>query len=407
MGVGLCILEINWFIELYEFGQIVNFIRKHNKNCQILFGGLYAQISYKRIFKEMDVDYFIKGFSEKPMQMFLDGDEPCSIPNMVGRDFENEVTYTFKLDDYKNTQYNLDWFPDYFKYWSLFPEPDLDMDMDFSNMPLYPPYHYPKKMKDPAKAFRVPPRGGRYHLPMLITSRGHCSSVHEGCESCMGSKTKVLKEVYNSDCVVMDNDTLKQELHKISEKFEFGSLYINSKCNYDLTGEHFPIELTVEFDCEVSPIQLSKIIHSFRKVNVHLVLYKKGHQLGHNDKIHRQVKDFLAMENDHCKIYFFAFKRDADRAGLPQKNRMYADFIFPKWAAWEFYTNYQNAYKFSKNWFYFTRQYNLFPPPKRLIMWAVVYLSFILTTIGSKLGLKTKKDDMIFGKQLSKISSNN
>lgn len=55
------IVELNWFVELYEFALIVEFIKKHNPDSVIMFGGLYSQIKYKEIFQRYPVDYFIKG----------------------------------------------------------------------------------------------------------------------------------------------------------------------------------------------------------------------------------------------------------------------------------------------------------------------------------------------------------
>lgn len=61
------IVELNWFIELYEFELIVAFIKKHNPDSKILFGGLYSQLKYKELFERNNVDYFIKGDSELPL----------------------------------------------------------------------------------------------------------------------------------------------------------------------------------------------------------------------------------------------------------------------------------------------------------------------------------------------------
>ncbi|HEX3030037.1 MAG TPA: hypothetical protein VHT34_12210, partial [Clostridia bacterium] len=60
------------------------------------------------------------------MKLLLDGKNPCDIPNMVGRDFENETTYYPTKEDLENITYNLDWFPDYFRLWPLYPANGVD-----------------------------------------------------------------------------------------------------------------------------------------------------------------------------------------------------------------------------------------------------------------------------------------
>jgi len=85
------IVELNWFTTLHEFEKIVKFIREYQPRALILFGGLFAQIHYERIFQQYEVDYFIRGDNELPMKLFLEGCKPSLIPNMVGRDFENPI----------------------------------------------------------------------------------------------------------------------------------------------------------------------------------------------------------------------------------------------------------------------------------------------------------------------------
>ncbi|HEX3030038.1 MAG TPA: hypothetical protein VHT34_12215 [Clostridia bacterium] len=399
-GIDLCIVELNWFIELCEFGHIVNYIRKYGKGVKILFGGLFAQLKYREIFKRYDVDLYIKGFAELPMKLLLDGKNPCDIPNMVGRDFESETTYYPTKEDLENITYNLDWFPDYFRLWSLYPAYGVDAPLSSSLMPFRPSYKYPKKIKNPLKEYRVPPSGGRYHLPMVITSRGGCKAVHEGCSYCMGSKKDELREIYKCDGVALDNDTLKKHLRQISERFEQATIYINTPFEYDFTGEHYNLEVTIEVDCPVNFEQLGKIIYAFPKAKVNLVLYKEGHTCDSGKKKYADVKNLLKLEDENHRIYFFAFRDDAEEAGIPLRNRLYSEFAFPKWTNWEYYTDWNKALRHSKKWFAYTRQYNLLPPPQRIIMRTAVNFTFLIIFLMTKLGLKRNKENMLFGDKI-------
>jgi len=397
-GIDLCIVELNWFVELYEFALIIAFIRKHRRKCQILFGGLFGQLKYREIFSRYDVDYFIKGFAERPIKLLLDGQDPKTIPNLVGRDFENATTYVPSESDLAAIRYDLAWFPDYFRYWSLFPAPGIDMELPTASLPLYPSYRYTVDPADPTKEFRVPPRGGRYHLPMIVTARGTCRAVHDGCSYCMGSKKQRLKEIYGCDGVVLSNEVLKQHLRQLAKDFDQATLYINSPCEYDFTGEHYDLEVTIEFDCRVTPERLRTILYAFRKASVHMVLYRDGHQDRPGSPEVVDVQRFLELEDEHHRIFFFAFRDDGHAVGLTKKNWLYAEFVFPEWTSWEFYGDWDKAMKFSKRWFAFTRQYNLLPFPRKIIMPLFVTAAFALIYLASRLGIKSSKEEMLFGK---------
>jgi hypothetical protein len=156
------IVELNWFIELYEFELICSFIKQHNPRAKILFGGLYSQLKYREIFAHAPVDYFIKGDNEVPIKQYLDGVDPRDIPNMVGRDFENPLTYIFQQEDYKTLQFNLDWIPDYAKRWPECPEPSDTLEPCYDELPRYPLYwEKPGQKISEQFRWRVPSRGGR------------------------------------------------------------------------------------------------------------------------------------------------------------------------------------------------------------------------------------------------------
>lgn len=385
------IVEINWFVELYEFSLITQLIKKVKPQSKILFGGLYGQLKYREIFQFAKVDYFIKGFNEKPMQRFLNGENPRDIPNFVGRDFENDTTLLLNKDDLRELIYDLSWFPDYFDNWAKYPAPNIDLDPDFSSMPLYPSYNYPKVMSNPEKEFRIPSKGGRYHLPMIITSRGGCSSIHEGCDYCMGAKVVANKAIYNQVPLIYDNDTLISHLTQISKEFPHMTLYINSPFEYDFSNHFFDIDCTIEIDTVVTPLQLKRIVHSFRESKVHLALYEKGH---HGKKVLQNYKDFLEVEDENHKIYFFSFKEDAESMNIPHHRRLYSEFVFPKWTEWKFYNDFEKAYAYSKRFYFITRQYHLYPQPMRIFLYIRNHIILLILFILNKLGLFHPENEM-------------
>ncbi|MBN2005480.1 MAG: hypothetical protein JXA21_19130 [Anaerolineae bacterium] len=360
------IVELNWFLELYEFRLIAKFIKKHNPQATILFGGLYSQLKYKEIFEDSPVDYFIRGDTELPIQQFIEGVEPRSIPNMVGRDFENPQTYVFQQADYQNLEFNLDWFPEYLRRWEEFPEPGADVDADFSQLPLYPRYWEKPGTKKPLSLrWRVPPKGGRYHLPMLITARGACPLSHPGCEYCMGSKHDHINDIYKRPALIMDNETCIKLLKKIEKRFKYVSLLINSGYTYDFSKEHFDLEATVEVDGRSNFEDVAKILPAFRKANFHAALYNDG-LVG--KELRTDLARYSDLEDANHKVYFFAFPEDAAASEIPPDRRLYSELVLPSWTHWDFYNNKKNALSRSRSWYFSTGQVNLYPLPRQIMM---------------------------------------
>jgi hypothetical protein len=360
------IVELNWFIELYEFELIARFIKQHNPRAVILFGGSHSQIKYREIFQHAPVDYFIKGDNEVPLKQFLDGVDPRTIPNMVGRDFENEQTYVFRQSDFQALEFSLAWFPEYEERWQEYPDPDADTDAVFSELPLYPKYwQKPGKDLPLTLQWRIPSKGGRYHLPMLFTARGGCPVAHTGCEYCMGSKTEELASMYKRPPVVMDNETLIHLLKKIEKSFKQVSIYINTDCVYDFTGHHFDLEATIEIDSPSTIDDVGKILPAFRKANLHTALYKEG--LVGTD-IRTNFEEYRALEDERHKVYFFAYPDDALAHNLPNDRRLYSELILPYWTDWNFYTDRSKAFAKSRSWYMLTGQTNLYPLPRRIGM---------------------------------------
>lgn len=362
------IVELNWFIELLEFDLIARFIKRHNRKAVILFGGLYSQLKYQEIFAHSPVDYFIKGDAELPVKQFLDGIDPHKIPNMVGRDFENEQSYVFRQDEFRSLEFNLDWLPDYFTYLEKTAPPDDNVEPNFDDMPFFPRYLEKAGQNiSPERRWRVPSRGGRYYLPMLITSRGECTVAHAGCEYCMGSKSDVLCEIYKRPGLVMDNDTLLYHLHKIEKKFDRVSIFINSDFNYDFNGHYFDLEATIEIDSINTPEDVAKILPAFRRAVVHLAIYRDC-LTGKDVRDKSDFNAYQSLEDEHHKIYFFAFDEDLRNTPIPKERRLYSDLLFPPWADWKFYNIRANALAKSREWYFATGQTNLYPLPRQIII---------------------------------------
>lgn len=360
------IVELNWFIELYEFGLIVRFIKKYNPDARILFGGIHSQLKYKEIFQTYDVDYFIKGDNELPIGMFLEGVDPRTIPNMVGRDFENEQTYFFRQGEFTTLEFNLDWFPEFSDRWNEFPEPEKDVPTRFDKLPIMPRYWEPFGSVVPIEyRWRIPPKGGRYHLPMLITGRGACPVVHKGCDYCMGSKTTVMNDLFKRPSLVMENATLIHLLRKIEKKFDKVSIFINTRCSYDFTGHHFNLDATIEFDTYHNLDDVQKVISAFRTARLHMGLYTEG-LVG--STVRTDIDAFRRLEDDNHRIYFFAHPDEARTREIPEERRLYAENIFPYWADWKYYTDSRKAILRSRRWYWSTGQVNLYPPPRKIMV---------------------------------------
>lgn len=304
------IVELNWFIQLTEFEMIVKYIKTINKDAKILFGGLYSSMKYKEIFKRNPVDYFIQGDSEVPMDMFLDSVDPKKIPNMVGKDFENPVTAIFKEEDYNNLEFNLDWFPAYFEH---IEENQL------------------------------------YQLPMIVTSKGGCSTVHKECDYCMGARHAELATMYNRPPLVMKNDTLMGLLEKVEKKFQAASLLILSECDYDFTDRYFDIDVNVEIDSPVPIDKIEKILYAFRKCVLNISVYEDGLC---GEVVRQNYDNIIALEDDDHRIMFFAFDKDAANLNVPADHVLHAEEVFPQWAHWDYYSDIGKALLFSNMFYY-------------------------------------------------------
>ncbi|HEY9062657.1 MAG TPA: hypothetical protein VIO64_19485 [Pseudobacteroides sp.] len=317
------IIELNWFIQLYEFFLIVNYIKKTNSNAKILFGGLYSALKYQELFVRADVDYYIQGDNEGPIDQLLNDYPIDKIPNLVGRTFSNPIDYVFTEGDYKNLEFDLDWFPSYLKYVSK----DASYYMEDKNYDRL--YEY----------------NDQYNLPMIITSKGGCMIKHSGCENCMGSKHDVLHKIYNRPPIKMDNEALIGLLKKIEKKFKKASMLVISENNYDFTDQYFDIDMSIEIDSNMSVDSIIKMLHSFPRCIMNVGIYEEGVS---GTTIRKDYKHLLEAEDENHKISFFVYNKDTDLIDIPDNRRLYSEDTFPKWAYWDFYQDFDSALRFSK-----------------------------------------------------------
>jgi hypothetical protein len=304
------IVELNWFVELHEFGLIVDFIRRNNRSAKILFGGMYAGIRHREIFQRYDVDHFILGDNELPIGLFVESVAPREIPNCVGRDFANPISYAFTEDQYGDLDFDLSWFPSYFKY-------------------------------------RRP--GDQFLLPHIITTKGGCNAVHDGCDYCMGSKHDVLRGLYNRPPITMTNDNLMRLLDRAQRKFNEASLYLTRAAAYDFSGKRFELDMTIEVDSQTSIDQIASLCRAFRKVFLLVSAYEEGISGSALDQ--SLFKRVLELEDADHRIRFYVFKKDAKMSGIPNDHIMYSEFAFPKAADWSFYVNLDHAIEFSRRFY--------------------------------------------------------
>jgi len=304
------IVELNWFIELQEFGLVVAFIRKHNPAASILFGGMYAGIHYPEIFRRYDVDYFILGDNELPVRRFVEGGLPRDIPNFLGRDFENAVDYVFTEAEYGSLDFNLEWFPSYFKYRN---------------------------------------EGELFQLPHLITFKGGCDAVHDGCGYCMGSKHERLLTLYGRPPIRMSNASLMSLLEKIDGKFDKASLYVTNADDYDFADQRFDLDVTIEIDSHTSGRQVGEIFRAFRKVFLLVSAYEEG--ISGDTFSGKLYDDLIGCEDAQHQVRFYVFRKDAGASRIPRDHIIFSDLAFPEAADWNFYSDLERALEFSRRFY--------------------------------------------------------
>jgi hypothetical protein len=307
------VLELNWYTTYHEFGVIADYIKRCRPDAPILFGGLFASLMFREIFARHPVDYHIKGDNEEPMRRFLDGEDPRTIPNFVGRDFENETRAVFRAEDYETLEFNLDWFPSYFRELEGLERGDVDS----------------------------------YRLPMLVTGKGGCGAVHPGCEYCMGSQRDVLRKIYARKPVHMSNAVLLRLIERVEQRFDRYSIYIMNRCEYDFSGRHFKGHPHIEIDSRTTPERIGNLLGAFDSCDMILPVYEEG-IMGATIIDWEKILGLASREHN---IRFVAYTYDRERlAGIPKEHIIFnLDEAFaPAWVHWDVYSHFESAARNSK-----------------------------------------------------------
>lgn len=306
------IVELNWFIALHELGLIVDFIRRHNPHAEILIGGMYAGIHYPELLRRYSVDYFILGDNEVPVRSFVAGLPAREIPNLVGRDFQNPLDYVFTEAEYGGLDFDLDWLPSYFLY------------------------------RNPAELFQ---------LPHLITFKGGCDAVHDGCDYCLGAKHERLRGLFGRPPIRMSSASLMSLLAKIERKHDQASLYITNAGDYDFTGRRFRLDVTIEIDSRTTRGQVEAIFRAFPKVFLLVSAYDEG--ISGETMTASLYQDLIGCEDASHQVRFYVFRKDAGSSRIPRDHIIFSDLAFPEAADFQFYSDLERAAEFSRR-FYLT-----------------------------------------------------
>jgi len=304
------VVELSWFIELHEFGLIVDFIRAHNPAAEILFGGMYAGIVYPEIFRRYRVDYFIRGDNELPLRLFVEGEAAERIPNLTGRRLENPLGYIFGERDFDGLDFDLSWFPGYHRHRN---------------------------------------RRERFPLPHLVTFKGGCNSVHDGCDYCAGSKAGTLCRLFGRGPLTMPAGSLLTLLARVERRFQEVSLYLTRAGEYPFDGQRFDLDATIEIDSRSSPAQVAGLFRAFRKAYVLVSAYAEG--LSGETACPQIYEAMMDLEDQDHVLRFYVMKKDARALGIPADHVMYSDLAFPRAAEWSFYTDVDRALAFSQRFY--------------------------------------------------------
>jgi hypothetical protein len=188
-----------------------------------------------------------------------------------------------------------------------------------------------------------------YQLPMVITSKGGCSTIHNGCDYCMGSKRKEMQKIYNRDPVVMSNDSLMNLLEKVENKFDSASLLVLSRYNYDFQGRTFDIDMNVELDSPIPDDKVEEILYSFKKCMLNMSIYSDGFC---GEVVRTNYEKIIDLEDENHKVRFFSYKKDVDGLGIPADHLLHAEDVLPGWTHWDYYSDMEQAFIFSEMFYY-------------------------------------------------------
>jgi len=317
------IIELNWITEFYEVTKIIEYIKKINKNNKILIGGLFSTIHYKNLIKYFDIDYFIKGYNEKPMKQFLAGEKISKIENIVTKNFENDTSYILDLNEWNNIKIDLSWNNIY-----------CDFLSNIENLQNFKYYEYIKQDED-LKGFI---------LPMIITSRGKCFSIHEGCEYCLGKR-----EIYSP--IYLKNEVL----HNIIKNILYNNitLYFTTPIElYNFKNIYYDKNAFIEIDSFIKDYdKLKDMLYSFKQVACNIPISRNG-IMGNKVYSYEELKLISSIQDDKHKIKFIAYDDIYNNEEENYKNNISIHKVLhvfnPEYANYNSYIDINIAYQNSK-----------------------------------------------------------
>lgn len=323
------IIELNWITELYEVLFIIKNIKTINKESKIMIGGLFSSIHHKKLVHDYNIDYFIKGFNELPIKMFLDGHDIRDIPNFYCKDFENDISYILSQEDWSNIKFDIGWNSLYNDKKSF--------------------YKYMQKVEDDIDF---------YSLPMITTSRSGCSCIHDGCNYCMGSKIDFFKDSYKSNRIILENSTLIKLLKNVENKYNNVSIYFMSDIElYDLKNINFNLNANIEIDCSIINIEkLKEILYAFKKCTAVIPISKDG-IMSHNIIQKDLLKKIASIQDKNHRIRFLSYSdlnfdpysKDLIDNGINIQQVL--DVFNIDFAVYDNYKDFDFSYDYSKRFF--------------------------------------------------------
>ena len=110
------LMDIHWYTSLAYAIQLSRRIKQWNPDVIIIAGGISATLFAKQILRDSEIDYIIRGDSERPLyeliETLVEGGEPDQVPNVVGKDFISTNLYTLTTKDFDAGNYrDISFFP--------------------------------------------------------------------------------------------------------------------------------------------------------------------------------------------------------------------------------------------------------------------------------------------------------
>jgi radical SAM superfamily enzyme YgiQ (UPF0313 family) len=118
----IVLIDMHWHVHLKHGIEIAKLCKKH-LDCTIIVGGISATLFYKELLQISEIDYVVKGDSEKPLleliRSLLRANDTSLVANVSSRKFDNPITYRCTdIDEYDYV--SLDFLEDNESYVSMF-----------------------------------------------------------------------------------------------------------------------------------------------------------------------------------------------------------------------------------------------------------------------------------------------